>query len=341
MRRESEPKTHYTHWFERYTFNKLVTERVNLDVGLFIMWLLATSPEMTLVKVDIEAEPGDRYEPVAWHVKMTAEEFKEKIPTFKALCDRFGKDSTAGHYHVNLLYKEQAIQVTGWADEEDVCITYLMEDRKTPIDFLDLMTRVEESSTLITGARIEEFRYVYVDKDDYPTDISTVMKTKVFELESKHVIEINDDTKIFEELGEKVGWTNTVLGSHRNSPIKAEGEMIFSMADTVPFRPVKVVITRDGRFWADNTHHAVAGLIRAEYAGYVEDIPVYIVDFRTDVPTIYDIEGSVRDSVHDIRHAIASAKKIQDRVDLGWRPCEYSYTIGDLGRGLIGHGVYI
>lgn len=38
----------------------------------------------------------------------------------------------------------------------------------------------------------------------------------------------------------------------------------------------------------------------------------------------------VLDSIFDIKSAIASAKRIQERLDLGWRPSELSYTIKQL-----------
>lgn len=62
----------------------------------------------------------------------------------------------------------------------------------------------------------------------------------------------------------------------------------------------------------------------------ISDIPLYIIDFRSKLPIIYDCEGVVFDSISDIKKSIAAAKSIQERLELGWRPNKISYTIGQL-----------
>lgn len=64
------------------------------------------------------------------------------------------------------------------------------------------------------------------------------------------------------------------------------------------------------------------------------NIPMYIVDFREDVPTIFDKNGAVFDSLLDIKSSIASAQRIQERLDRGWRPCKLSYKIIDLNNDI-------
>lgn len=62
---------------------------------------------------------------------------------------------------------------------------------------------------------------------------------------------------------------------------------------------------------------------------------MYIVDFRESYPVIYDKDGVVFDSIYDIKCAIASEKRIQERLDLGWRPPELSYTIKQLHQDIL------
>ena len=62
----------------------------------------------------------------------------------------------------------------------------------------------------------------------------------------------------------------------------------------------------------------------------IADIPLYIVDFRNKSPVIYDCEGVVFDSLSDIKKALVAANSIQERLNLGWRPQNISYTIGQL-----------
>lgn len=102
------------------------------------------------------------------------------------------------------------------------------------------------------------------------------------------------------------------------------------MSKSICPRAVRFVITKDARIWSDNTHWTLAHLIKNGMDVMVGDIPMYVVDFRKKIPCIYDKEGIVFDSLHDIKSAIASAKRIQERLDIGWRPCNLSYKIGDL-----------
>lgn len=53
------------------------------------------------------------------------------------------------------------------------------------------------------------------------------------------------------------------------------------------------------------------------------------------LPIVYDKDGVVFDSICDIKSAIASAKRIQERLDLGWRPVEISYTIKQLYQDIL------
>lgn len=64
------------------------------------------------------------------------------------------------------------------------------------------------------------------------------------------------------------------------------------------------------------------------------NIPMYIIDFRQDVPIVFDKNGTVFDSLLDIKSAIASAQRIQERLDRGWRPCNLSYKIIDLNNDI-------
>lgn len=60
------------------------------------------------------------------------------------------------------------------------------------------------------------------------------------------------------------------------------------------------------------------------------DIPTYIIDFRDSTPVVFDKSGVVFDSVFDIKSSIASTNRIQERLTIGWRPLEVSYTIKNL-----------
>lgn len=186
----------------------------------------------------------------------------------------------------------------------------------------------------ITGENISKFSYVGFDDNCSALPIQNYLSIKLMEAESKHVAFFNDKTKIFFELSEKVNYNNTILGIHRHATIQNEYFRINNMSKSACFRAVRFVITRDDRIWSDNTHWALAYLIKYGMDVTIMDIPMYIIDFREDVPTIFDKKGAVFDSLFDIKSAIASAQRIQERLDKGWRPCNLSYKIIDLNNDI-------
>lgn len=187
----------------------------------------------------------------------------------------------------------------------------------------------------ITGEHIHYFQYVDYTFEKKPNLITDFLCKKIEEVESKHVANYKDDTRIFFRFSEKVGYPNTVLGIHRNSNIQNEYFRIQNMSQSTCNRAVRFVISKDGRIWSDNTHWTLAYLLQKGRNTLVSDIPAYIIDFREIVPTIYDKEGVVFDSIYDIKNSIASAKRIQERIDLGWRPIKFSYTIKQLHSDII------
>lgn len=174
------------------------------------------------------------------------------------------------------------------------------------------------------------FSYVAFEKNNCPLDIISYIDILLVNTESKHVALKNDATNIFFELSEQVKYTNTILGIHRTPIIKNEYFRIKNMSNSSCLRAVRFVITNDGRIWSDNTHWTLAYIYKYGLQTKISDIPLYIVDFRNTRPVIYDYEGVVFDSLSDIQKAIIAAKTIQERLDLGWRPKEISYTIGQL-----------
>lgn len=174
------------------------------------------------------------------------------------------------------------------------------------------------------------FSYVSFEKNDCPLDIISYIDMLLVNTESKHVALKNDATNIFFELSEKVAYNNTILGIHRTPIIRNEYLRIRNMSNSSCLRAVRFVITDDERIWSDNTHWTLAYIYKYGIQTSITDIPFYIVDFRNQKPVIYDCGGVVFDSLSDIQKAIIAAKTIQERLDLGWRPKEITYTIGQL-----------
>jgi len=187
----------------------------------------------------------------------------------------------------------------------------------------------------ITGERIKAFQYVNFEIENPPLTIAEHLCKKLEDTESKHVADYRKRTEIFFEHSNLVGYPNTILGIHRNACIENEYYRIQNMSHSLCHRGVRFVISRDNRLWSDNTHWTLAYILEKGTEALVSDIPMYIVDFREAYPIIYDKGGVVFDSIYDIKCAIASAKRIQERLDLGWRPFELSYTIKQLHQDML------
>ncbi|WP_455617949.1 hypothetical protein [Eisenbergiella sp.] len=187
----------------------------------------------------------------------------------------------------------------------------------------------------ITGESIHNFYYIDFCTDNPPSRIMDFLNKHIEDVESKHVAGYSNRTKVFFEYSEKVGYSNTILGAHRSATIENEYFRIQNMGKSKCNRAVRFVICKNGVIWSDNTHWTLAYLLQNGSNTSIYDIPSYIIDFREEFPIIYDKDGVVFDSISDIKSAIASAKRIQDRIDLGWRPKEKSYTIKQLYRDIL------
>lgn len=187
----------------------------------------------------------------------------------------------------------------------------------------------------ITGEHIRAFQYINYGNENPPFRIANYLYKKIEDVESKHVADFRCSTKVFFKHSDLVGYPNTILGIHRNAKIENEYFRIQNMSHSQCQRAVRFVISRDNRLWSDNTHWTLAYLLQKGTEVLVSDISMYIVDFRDLCPAIYDKDGVVFDSIYDIKCAIASAKRIQERLDLGWRPSELSYTIKQLHQDIL------
>lgn len=152
-------------------------------------------------------------------------------------------------------------------------------------------------------------------------------------LEAKHIVS-PDCNKSKDVLARAVsaGHKWCVIGSHREDAcICQEILRIQGMCLDLAFnRPMRVVITSDQRVWCDNTHTAIAYACRIGRQCRVRDVPHYLVDFRYCTPLITSVDSSVHDSVKHIQAAISAAKRLDDRLVLGYRPKTLSWSILDL-----------
>ena len=74
-------------------------------------------------------------------------------------------------------------------------------------------------------------------------------------------------------------------------------------------RAVRFVITKDDRIGSDNTNWTLAYLLKYGMNITIMDIPMYILDFRKDIQSIFDKNGAIFDSLFDIKSAICISPK--------------------------------
>ncbi|MFI3166468.1 MAG: hypothetical protein R3Y45_09405 [Bacillota bacterium] len=175
-----------------------------------------------------------------------------------------------------------------------------------------------------------------VIKDDKYKTINELLDVCLKNLECKHISNINERTTILNNNAIKVGYDYHIFGSHRvENAISSEIDRIINMSNSQCDRAIRIVITRDGRFWSDNTHWTLAYLIKFNLNVKLRDVPFYIVDFRCKTPQIISYKDTLFASVYDLENAVNAASAIQERIDIGWRTSNLKYSINELGQELL------
>lgn len=148
-------------------------------------------------------------------------------------------------------------------------------------------------------------------------------------VQSKHIPQnmVGDRANLFEKLSQKVGYKYIRIGLYRGYTHRKDISFVHGLANG-EISPVKIVITKDGRLWADNTHRALACMIKYGKETTINKIPHYYVDLRGEFPIIVHKPKSL--AMPNLNIAVLYAKEIQERLLLGWRPQNISFTLGEL-----------
>ena len=166
--------------------------------------------------------------------------------------------------------------------------------------------------------------------------IQKLLPIKLINLECKHIENVNNNTVELHQNAIDVGYDNDIIGSHRSyTNIFDELARISNMSKTSCLRAVRIVVTKDGRIWSDNTHWTISYIIRYGKDTQLQKIPFYVVDFRMNSPIIFNYASTLYDSMTEIERAVEAAQNIQSRLNNGWRKNGLSYTIGDLFSALL------
>jgi hypothetical protein len=177
---------------------------------------------------------------------------------------------------------------------------------------------------------VPEADYIVVDNDEHRSVNDTILATSLGSLESKHIPQNleNAQSDIFDSLARKVGYHYSRIGAHQGLTQVEDVDRVRLIASNGSLRPMRVVISKDGRLWADNTHTGLALLLRCGAAAELADIPCYFVDLCGIVPRVIHRPSTLIEPYLSV--CVSKAKWLQWRIDLGWRPLTLSFTLGEL-----------
>lgn len=170
------------------------------------------------------------------------------------------------------------------------------------------------------------------------SEYSKILDMKVLDLQCKHIAYVTQTNKIFLQLAKKVDYQWVVFGSHRfmkeEERLPFEINRINQMAESENSYPVRIVICSNNKIFVDNTHWALAYAKRYGQDLKLKSIPVYIIDFRNEIPTVVDVNNTVIKNDDDILKAIDAASDVEKRIKNNWRPENVSYTLNELSTEL-------
>lgn len=155
------------------------------------------------------------------------------------------------------------------------------------------------------------------------TKYADIMKTKIEELECKHLLNEFDCPLIY-KLAVQAGYPGCIWGYIIGGTTPtAEKETIEHMRCDRNFHiAMRIVKTSDGLYWADNTHTAITYILRQRLTNVnpcICSVPFYIIDFSADIPVIAGNVENIRDSIESIQGAILAGEQIENRVKKGVR----------------------
>jgi len=152
----------------------------------------------------------------------------------------------------------------------------------------------------------------------------------VCDAESKHIALATPASMAIElkKLADVVGYKYCFMSDGDNFDPKFVVKSIYRMYESGFNRPVKYILTSDGRIWSDNTHTSILYAFKYGFDVKIFETDYYIVDVRKTCPVIF--LGSQSISEKHFIPIIKNALAVETRVRLGWRPRDVRYTIGDL-----------
>lgn len=173
----------------------------------------------------------------------------------------------------------------------------------------------------------------FVYKTDY-TEYNWLLDMKIADTFCKHVLRLNSHkSNMYWDECKRVGVDVAMWGygsglwrneeANRTFQLHRIGRMIYKNFD-MPFR---VVIDETGMPWVDNLHCSLRDIMKYGADVKFGDVRCYIVDMRYEMPVVIDVNGSVSNSVSDIKGCLVKAEERCKRITQNMR--DINYTIRD------------
>jgi len=191
--------------------------------------------------------------------------------------------------------------------------------------------RVSECNILFTAELVaEQIHAGSLERVLLPKGVKELLAVRLADTHSKHVPKGINTPQIsqLKQLASRVGYRYCDLGHHQRLDPEQDRIYVSSMARMRDIRPPKLVLTRCGRLWCDNTHWGLAAMARWGTDVRVGHVPFYLVDLRDSIPVI--VRRPLGLMGRGMELAISNARSIQLRLDMGWRPIDIWFTLGDL-----------
>lgn len=160
---------------------------------------------------------------------------------------------------------------------------------------------------------------------------SDVLEAKLVNLECKHMIDLtNEKAYHMWSLANSAGYGNILWGYATGASKINEKRKIENMCSPDFKRPMRVVIDKDKRLWADNTHTCISNIIKFGTNVKVKDVPFYIFDYSRSEPVILNYNNSFVETPENLNNVCKNSLFLIQRINAGIRPKNTSWKIHEL-----------
>lgn len=160
---------------------------------------------------------------------------------------------------------------------------------------------------------------------------SFVLDLKIGDLESIHLASVNTELeKEIYNASIKIGNDCLITAYRNNDTLDKIKERILKMKKLNVDITMRIIITKDGRIWTDNSQSAIATMLKHGDEILVKDVPIYIIDTRNNEDCFICDKDTNPYSYNNIFSYLQVSDILNQRISDGYRPENLSWKIKDL-----------